>query len=345
MPEVVLEVGRTEWGGWKGYQVNVGIQQLAGGFTLQLTERWPGQATRREIPEGEPCTLHYDGEVLITGYIDSVDPTYDSQSHLVTVTGRDKTGDLVDCSAPSTQWIGRSLADVARELLKPYGIGVIDEAGANAPFKSLKPTDGETVFEMLDQAARIRGVMLITDGRGNLVITRAGLGRADDRLVLGENILTANGRRDRRDVFSKYTLKGQTQGSDFNFGEATSVLASASDNRVKRHRPLTVIAEGPLDAQGARDRVEWERNVRWGRSQAITYLLSGARQRSGQLWRPNLLVAVDDAYQYLRGAERLITDVGYSLDDQGERVSATVMPREAFDLIRQPEPETTDAWN
>lgn len=344
MPEVRLTVDDDEWGGWQSYRINLGMQQLAGSFDLRLTERWAGQDSRRALRVGAPCTLHYDGELLITGYLDNVAPTYNAEDHSITISGRDKTADLVDCSAPATQWIGRSLAAVARELCAPFGITVIDQAGANVPFRSLKPNDGETVFEMLDQAARIRGVLLITDGKGNLVITRAGSERSNDALRLGQNILTGSGNFDLRDVFSSYSLKGQAQGDDNFYGEvAAAVLAKASDSRIKRHRPLTLIADGPLDAAAARERVTWERNVRWGRSQSITYSVQGHRQLNGALWRPNMLTNVFDAYQFLAGEERLITDLTYILDDQGERSDLTVMPREAFDLVEQPEPEASDA--
>lgn len=344
MPEVRLTVDGNEWGGWQSYRINLGLQELAGTFELQLTERWAGQESRRALRAGAPCTLHYDGELLVTGYLDAVAPTYNAEDHSITVAGRDKTADLVDCSAPATQWIGRSLTAVARELCAPFGISVIDQVGVSTPFRSLKPNDGETVHELLAQAARIRGVLLITDGRGNLVITRAGTARATDALRLGENILTGAGNFDLRDVFSNYSLKGQQPGDDWLSGEtAAAVLAKATDSRIKRHRPLTLIADAPLDAAGARDRVTWERNVRWGRSQSITYTVQGHRQRSSALWRPNLLANVFDAYQFLGGEERLITGLTYILDAQGERSELTLMPREAFDLVAQPEPEADDA--
>ena len=345
MPEVLLRVDGKEWAGWKSYRIQLGMQQLAGSFDLSVTERWPGQADRRKIPEGAPCQLYYGGELLITGYIDAVKPNYNATSHQVQVSGRDKTADLVDCSAPPTQYIGRGLADLARQLAKPFGITVIDQAGANAPFKSLKPNDGESVFDVLRQGASVRGVLLVTDGRGNLLLTRAGHDRASDTLVLGENILSGSGSRDLRDVFGTYTIKGQQQGDDDTFGEAAAaVSASATDSRISRHRPLTIIADTPLDAASAKTRVQWERNVRWGRSQSISYTLNSHRQRTGTLWRHGQLVSVNDPYNYLSGAERLITDITYSLDDDGERVELTVMPREALDVLPQPEPEKTDAY-
>ena len=343
MPDVRLMVDGNEWGGWQSYRITLGMQ-LAGSFELRLTERWAGQQSRRALRVGAPCTLHYDDQVLITGYLDSISPSYDAESHSLAVAGRDATADLIDCSAPSTQWIGRSLAEVARELCAPFGITVIDQAGASAAFRSFKPNEGDTVFEALDQAARMRGVLLLTDGRGNLLISRAGKGQARDALVLGQNVLSASAINDLRDVFAYYLLKGQQNGDDWQPAElAAAVQASAHDARIKRHRPLTLIADGPLDDATARERVIWERNLRFGRSQSIQYRVQGHLQSDGALWRPNQRVEVFDQYQFLDGVERLIADVVYSLDDQGERAELTVMPQEAFEVGELPEPEDDDA--
>lgn len=343
MTDVRLTVDGEDWGGWQGYRISLGMQ-LAGTFELRLTERWAGQESRRTLRVGAPCTLHYNGQPLITGFLDSISPSYDAESHTLTVAGRDATADLVDCSAPSTQWIGRSLADVARELSAPFGIKVIDQARALTPFRSFKPNEGDTLFEALDQAARMRGVLLLTDGLGSLVISRAGHDRAHDPLVLGENVLAASATNDLRDVFAYYLLKGQQSGDDWLPSElAAAVQASARDARIKRHRPLTLIADGPLDDATARERVMWERNLRWGRSQSIQYRMVGHLQSNGAPWRPNQRVSIFDPYQFLDGEERLISDVTYSLDDQGERTELTVMPRAAFEMAELPEPENEDA--
>lgn len=346
MPEVLLRVDGQEWGGWKSYSIQLGMRQLAGQFTLALTEHWAGQASRREIPEGAPCELYYDGDLLVTGYIDAVNPTYNAKEHQISVTGRDKTCDLIDCSAPPTQFAQRGLVDVARELSAPFGIQVIDKIGANAPFRSVKPNDGEKVFDVLNQLAAQRGVLLVTDGKGNLVITRADQERAHDALVLGENILSGTGSRDLRNVFSHYSIKGQQPGTDQRHGkQAASVAASATDTRLKRKRPLTLISETPLDEASARIRVEWERNSRWGSSQTLTYKLTQHRQSNGELWRHGLLVGVSDTYQYLKGAERLITAVTYNLDSAGAYVQLTLQPREALDILQLPKPENVDAYH
>lgn len=341
MSDIRLVIDGQQWGGWQGYNVQLSMQQLSGSFDLQVTDRWAGQGSIRPVKAGSSCELIVDGEVLITGYVDVRAPRYNAQEHRMTLSGRDKTCDLIDCTAANTQWIGRGLADVARSLAQPFGIKVIDLANVNAPFTTLKPDDGETVFEALDRAARIRGVLLTTDGQGSLLLTRAGYLRAHDPLVLGDNILSCQPQVDLRDIFSHYTLKGQMPGSDEFYGEAVSaVVATATDSRIGRYRPLTLMAEQNLDNTSAMDRVIWEQNVRWGRAQSVIYEVQGHRQSNGQLWRPNMLVKVTDAYAELVEAERLITDVVYSLDENGERVELTLMPKEAFALGPLPEPRS-----
>jgi prophage tail gpP-like protein len=338
--DIRLVIDDYEWGGWQGYGVQLSMQRLSGSFTLQVTDRWAGQDTIRPVQAGSACELTVDGEVLITGYVDVRAPKYNSQEHRMALSGRDKTADLIDCTAASTQWIGRGLADIARTLARPFGIKVVDLANVNAPFTTLKPDDGETVFEALERAARIRGVLLTTDGTGNLILTRAGSLRAHDPLVLGDNILTGQPEVDLRNVFSHYTLKGQMPGTDEFFGAPTAgVMATAIDTRIGRYRPVTLMAEQSLDSASASDRITWEQNVRWGRAQSVVYEVMGHRQSNGDLWRPNMLVNVTDAYAELAEDERLITDVSYSLDDNGERVELTVMPKEAFAIGPLPEPK------
>jgi hypothetical protein len=67
---------------------------------------------------------------VITGYVDRVIGTLDARQHSVTVTGRSKCQDLVDCSAewPGGQIVGSSVLEIARKLAEPYGISVECEA-------------------------------------------------------------------------------------------------------------------------------------------------------------------------------------------------------------------------
>lgn len=341
-PDVRLVVGGQQYGGWKKITIRRGIEQIAGTFELEVTERWAGQDVARPILPGAECKVTIDGQAVITGYVDEAQLRYTSGEHTVSVSGRDRTGDLVDCSAPPTQFVSRTLVEVATALAKPFGIPVKSEVAAGGTFRSLKGEDGQTVHELLEQAAKIRAVLLLSDGLGGLVITRAGTGRVNTALVLGQNVKEASATFSHRDRYRDYTVKGQIAGGglfgvqDPDASVRSQVIGRAHDAQVTRHRPLTVLADDQVDGKGARDRAQWERNVRAGRAARATYLVNGWRHAGG-LWAPNRMVPVRDIYLGLN-KDMLITGVAMMLDDDGVRTELTLGFREAWDLVPLPEP-------
>lgn len=160
-PDVRLEINGVKYGGWTKISIRRGIGQVAGTFELSITERWPGQPIPAKIELGASCVVTVDGAPVITGYVDDVAPSYNAASHTVSVTGRDKTCDLVDCCPPSTQLKGATLAAVARSLAAPFGIEVVDETGVGV-VPGFKTNPGDTVFETLEQLARAKGVLLLS---------------------------------------------------------------------------------------------------------------------------------------------------------------------------------------
>lgn len=341
MPDVVLTVNGQQYGGWKKAAVRIGIEQISGSFELEVTERWAGRSEPWPIRHGEACTVQVDGETVITGHVDDVLPQFDATQHGVTVVGRDATGDLVDCSAiaKSSEWQGRTLLQVAEDLARPFGVKVIAETEVGAPFQRSRLQQGETVFEALERAARMRGVLLVSDGQGNLVITRAGKQRIGTALVQGGNILRGSATFSLRERFSRYVCKGQAPGSDFSSSEQNAQIESkpAADGEVKRYRPLIVIAESSSDTRGLNDRALWEAAVRLGRSARPVITVQGWRHADG-LWRPNRLVQVAAPYFHL-DREMLIVSVAYTIGEGGTFTELELCRPEAFQLLPIPEPE------
>lgn len=335
-PDVRLTVAGQRYGGWEKIRVVRGMEQVAGGFELSVSERWPGQETARPIAPGQSCTLSIDGSTVITGWVDDVGVEYDGEEHTVTVSGRDATGDLVDCSAPSTQFSGRTLAEVARTLCSPFGIKVKDQAGASGAFSKLKNNEGDSVFETLEAAAKVRAVLLLSDGLGNLVICRAGAGRVSTPLALGQNVIRCNAQYSFRDRFSAYAVKGQTHSRDtWNGDAAAQPLGTARDANVTRHRPLIVLAEENVEASSAQERAEWEASVRYGKGRRVTYTVHGW-SHAGGLWTPNVLVPVRDDFLGL-SCDLLLVEVRLLLDKQGRRSELALSPVEAYRRVAVPE--------
>jgi prophage tail gpP-like protein len=332
-----LYVGETIFGGWQRVSVARSIEQIANSFELEVTERWPGQSDSRPIRPGERCTLKLDGEVLVTGYVDDIDVSYDKQAHSLSVRGRDATGDLVDCSAihKTGQWKNVPLNRIASDLCAPFGIKVKTETDVGDPFPSFKIEPGETAFECIERAARLKAVLLNADGEGGLVITRAGNVRGETALVEGQNILSARGSFSWKERFSTYTVKGHDR-LDHDaeaMDEHVAPSATVTDDSVTRYRPRIVLADDHGTRARFRDRAEWEKNVRMGRGLRGSITVQGWTDDAGKLWQPNTLVSVTSPLLYLKEAEMLIVGCMYTLDDGGSRTALSIARREAFDLV------------
>lgn len=345
MRNIQLAVAGTRYGGWKKININRGIEQIAGSFEVTVTERWPDQIAQRKIKHGEEVTVYIDDAPVITGYVDDVLPSYDSGNHELVIAGRDKTADLVDCSAEhkTGQWINRTLKQIADDLCKPYGITVIDLVGDAKKFKLYKINDGESVFEALSRAARIRGVLLISDGLGHLVITRAGTGRVLAPLIKGHNILSASATLSDRDRYQTYVVKGQHQGfDDTSPADNSARKFTITDKQVGRYRNLTLLAEDQADTDDCKKRGTHERNLRAGRAERAQVTINDWQHETG-LWQPNEIVTLHDDWLGVNG-NLLIVSVAFKLDEGGELTTLEVARKEAFGVIELKDPETDSAW-
>jgi prophage tail gpP-like protein len=278
-PLVELVVDGRRYGGWTAVRVTRGVERMAADFDLTVTEAWPGRSEPWAIRPGSACRLLVEGEPLIDGWTDDYAPSFSARDHRAGIGGRSRTADLVDCSVMQAggQFKGCDLAQIARTLCAPFGVPVrIDEGVAvGAPFPDVQVQQGETVFELLDRLASLRGVLLTDGPDGALVVTVAGCRRASGALVQGVNILEASATLAHRERYSLYVVKGQRAGSDEVFRlDAAQVSAEAADPAVTRHRPLLLLAEGQVDPAAARIRARWEALARGP-------VARGARHRAG----------------------------------------------------------------
>jgi prophage tail gpP-like protein len=347
MNELVLRVDGRNYIGFKDVVLLRSIEQGPHQFELKIAPDLNTNAGVFEVEDGMSCQAYIDDDLLLTGAVDDINVDYDSQTHEITVIGRSKCGDLADCSTTGQQIkAGQTLLSVARQLCKPFGISVIVDSSATAAAnQSFTATDltldaGQLIWEALEELARIRAVLLISDAAGNLVITRSGTGTADVPLVLGANIKAASAQRSHRSLFSEYTVAGQAANWATLSAEANSQSKSTITGDARRYRPSVIVTDQSVDNAACKARAEWQRRVSYGRSRSINYTMRGWRQAGdeGRIWMPNELVRVTDKFSGLDNTQRLITAVATNLTARSGRTSTlTVMPKAAFDLITQPE--------
>lgn len=333
--------------GWKQARITRGIERAASDFDLTVTEKVPGTIDPPVIRLGSQCELWAEGERVVTGYVDEIPTNVNAHARTFTFRGRSKTADLVDCSAINEpgEWSNVSLGKIAAEIAAPYGVSVVSNVSVE-PFTTFRLQPGERAFEAIERACRMRAVLFTDDAEGRLVITRAGTTRVGTQIRQTvsdrerNNVLESNALYNDRDRYSEYVVKGQAAGTDELFGEAAAaVSARAVDPGASRKRVLIITAETQSSVGGARERAEWEAAVRRGKCLRASYTLQGWRQGDGSLWRPNMIVSVVDDLNRVSG-DLLISEVTYSLAEDGRKVTLSVVPPEAFDRIPEAEKES-----
>lgn len=337
MSDFNLHINGWKYFGWTRLQVTRGIEQFAHSFMVALVDKWKD----KDIPvsRGDACQVSYNNDWVTSGYVTECRDEYDADSDSISITGRSSTGDLVDCSAVHRQFNGQGLLKIAEKLCAPFGINVSSNTDLGAVFRIFEVEDGETVFSAISRAAKRRGVLVLTKADGNLVFDRVGSTKVKTRLERGVNILKGSKVDSEQDRFSVYTVKTQTQGNDNLFGSAAaSISRSAADDGVNRYRPLVIAAEDEDSGSELQKRVNWERNIRAGRSLRVSYTVPGWEHDDG-LWEPNTMVRVVDSRLRLDD-DLLITEVTHLRgENDGTTTAITVTFPEAFDVQPLPKPK------
>ena len=327
MTEIVLLVEGRRLTGWEELTLTRSIEAVAGSLTLKVSDRdgFP-------VPEGAAMRLELGGVPMLTGWVDAVRRSFTARERSVEVIGRDRTGELVDCSpldAPP-EFEGLALDGLAEDLAAPFGIEVAIAGDPGAVFPRFAIQPSETVFEALERAARLRGVLLTTNGLGQLVLENPASSRASGSLVEGVNLISGRGRFDRSERFRRYVVHGQRAGSDLLFSDELRTQGEAFDDAVRKTRGLLVLAEAEADIATCQRRAEWEATVRRARGSSIELVVQGWEQAPGELWRPNQVVRVTSPTLRL-DRDMLLTSARYERDPRsGTTTTLELVHPEAF---------------
>ena len=307
--------------GWESIRIQRAIDQLAGSFALSLVDKWKQTFQNWPMVPGLELLVNIGTQPVIRGYIDRINVSVKNDDRTLEITGRDITADLVDSSIPATapvQYNNLTIKQLADLWVTPFGIPVTFDTDIGLPFPKFTINEGESVFEALNRAAELRGLLIQSTEFGTLNITNrlnpASFFRSPTPLVQGQNVLEASATYDESDRFSQIYVKGQGPGTDlFNRKAVTSVISSAFDPGVTRpFRTKTIIADGSIDFVAATKKANWEANVRAAKSAEIKVKVQGWRMDPlglGPLWRPNTLVTTNIPYVGQQVGEMLIRAV------------------------------------
>ena len=367
---VTLKIGGTRFLGWQSIEVTRNLEELAGDFVVTARDDVRAIQTLHYatlddlffVRPGPQCEISLDGELVLKGYVEKVSPNIDGDMAFVTIQGRDATGDLVDCAAAPDgpgEYRDIDLKTYAERIAGPFGIPVIADVDPGRPFARAPVEVAETALSAIEGHARARGILVLSDGIGNLRLTRTGADRAPAGLSLPGNMLRSSGEFTTTERFSETHVKGTAekahgkrgavpktvgigagdpaapQGSAATQREraALSGHGVAYDEEVARYRPRVIPTRHQPDALSPQDEALWHMRQARGRSETHeTEVLDWrAPAGTGALWKPNQMASVDDAFLGVN-RDMLISGVTYIFDDRGARTGITVKSPETHDL-------------
>ncbi|MFN3686092.1 phage baseplate assembly protein [Salinarimonas sp.] len=286
-----ITIEGTVFEGWKEVEVSRSLDDAAASFSLEVTEKDFGVTfAAARISPGDGCTVHLDGILAVTGFVDVVQREFSSSDHGVSVSGRSKTADLVDATpdVQGGQFQGYDVAAVSGAVAEGFEAEVSVELDESEPIEDVQTWPGETAFRTIERLARQQGGIVTDDPSGRLVVKRIDPDAPPvAALVEGQNILAASAtfRADKR--HSEVIVKGQRPGTDEAFAEdAAQLEARVIDPAVRRHRPLVIIAEEPGDQAALRRRADWEVAQRAAEAVEAQVSVVGWTYAPGALWTP-----------------------------------------------------------
>lgn len=334
--------------GWTSAGISLNLDALCGDFHLALSQRWAdgGEIVGFDVPEDAAARVLIgkgDGrdDVVLNGWVDRWAEPEDEEGHTITISGRDKTGDLVDCAAEIREFHNMRLEAIATALCRPFGISVIVVGDTGAVFRRVAVNPGDTVAATIERMCRLRGVLAWSDGAGNLCVGKLTTPRPIATLTWGDNLKAVTPNNDFTQRFSEVVVRGNQEGGD-DLDEETIAQPEgrAVDKTVRRHRPKMVIAEAQGGQISLATRAAHELAVSKARSRMVSAVVNGWRHENG-VWRPGQAVTVNHRRPKWSGLY-VVGNVSLGDDSDGGQIATlTLYPPGAFDRLPEGKEDKT----
>lgn len=322
--------------GFKNITVQRNLMSVTGSFTITLIDVWRG-VVPFEIKTGDRIHCHLGNEAIFEGYVDVFNINITSGSTNITIDGRDRTADLVDCAhLGASEFNNLNLSEIAKQMIAPFGLEVINTNNVDVGkvFEKFTVRQGETVFEALNRGAKQRQLILLSSPHGNLVFDKKGVTRAGTELVEGVNIELTGARFNDSQRFSQYIVKGQKPGVIADLLGSTSGKGEAFDAGINRYRPTVIIAEQSSDTDDAQQRAEFEASFKIAKAFSCTVALVDWKKTDGKVWKVNEIVRAKIPSIGIN-SDLLIKSVSFKLSDSGRATDLELIRKDAFDFKKE----------
>jgi prophage tail gpP-like protein len=343
--DIFIEVNKRRYSGFTDITVEQSLDQFAKSFSATLVSKEliisGDRIIENPIKLQDEVQVYIDEQLIMTGFVESLDISYSSSGHLIRVAGRDKASDLIDSSIIGKTYQTKNLKRLIELVLKDNGysdIKVIQQASNidNLEEKeNVQAENGQTIFSFIDEYAKKVQVLLTTDEEGNIVLTREGSDKTSTDLVSlkqgdKNNIKAASLSLNTQDRYRFVEIYADS--SNETFGEpSVNQAAVAEDSDIRSPRRVRVMSKIASDSAILREAAKWQLNVRRAKGlkyncTVVNYLTDG---ESGDIWKFNRTVNIKDDKCSVDG-EFLISGVRFVKSNQGSTTELSIVNKGSY---------------
>lgn len=351
-----LEVNGVQYTNFTAASCELRLDSLSSTFRFDAVAP-NGQAL--PFKGGEACKVIVDGVTVLTGFIEVVSVDYNGSDHTISVSGRDKTADLIDSTIDDIDDIrgdGLTLKALIGKVIEQLGldIQVIDEVEPepyNAAEDIAAPEPGDNAFQFIEKYAKKRQVLLTSNGDGNIVIaTNSGqtaegavqhiIGAEDNNVIASSFSYDTTGRYNAYKIASGLNPVALNLAGDTDLASLVNQGGGVFDADIRVGRQLIIISEAPFSDGPCEDRAKWEADIRRARGLVYSATVPSFRVdgNQGDLWQINRIYQIVDDFVG-KIEPMLCNSVTFTFDvDNGRNTNLGFVGQKAYTLFIEPDP-------
>jgi prophage tail gpP-like protein len=358
-----LMIDGVQYSNFTSSTVNLRLDSLSSSFNFNAV-----------LPDGEDlpftagsdCSVYIDDDKILTGYIEVISVSYDGGSHDISISGRDKTADLLDSSIDALSDINGgelTLKSIIEKVIDNIGadISVTDETDIDTFDESediAAPEPGDNAFEVCQRYAKKRQVIITSDYDGNVVIT-TNSGKKGDGVVqhiIGaddNNVISSNFTYDSTGRYNLYKVRSSLNPTATNYAGSTSIATtvdqsgSKEDTGIRDGRQYVIIPDASASDTYCQERANWEADLRRARGLIYSAVVPGFRidptDDDSDLWEVNKLYQIVD--DFIGKVETMLCNsvtFNYS-DEDGRTTTLGFVGKNAYTKLLTVDSDTSEA--
>ena len=358
-----LEVNGSEYTNFTAASCEIRLDALSNTFSFDAVAP-EGQPL--PFKGGEPCRVIVDDEPVLTGFIEVVSVNYDSEDHVISIQGRDKTADLLDSSLAVIDDIrgdNLTLKSLIEIVINHLGLNIsvidnVDPAPFNAAEDIAAPEPGDNAFRFIETYAKKRQVLLTSDSNGNIVIdTNSGtmadgavqhiIGAEDNNVLKSSFSFDTTGRFNAYRVASELNPVALNQAGETDLDSVVDQSGGVTDSEIRTGRQLAIISNDPYSDENCAGLAKWEADIRKARGLVYSATVPGFRVggSTGALWSINRLYQIVD--DFIGKIEPMLCNsITFTFDSRnGRQTILGFVGKNAYTLSLESDPNSEVAEN